>query len=281
MADPSDVAHLQARAAQAFDAVAADYDGAYGEYGNRAMAWMRAESIELLAEVFSDGSSLLELGCGTGVEALALARRGCKVLATDVSPAMAAIAGRKARQAGLQHRVCALALPAGSIRALKPSMPFDGAYASFGGLNCEPNLARVAEGLGQLVRPCGAFVCGVMNRTYVFEVLWYLLHGRSGSSLRRMQRGWLSAPVGGLGATNVAVLTRYLGLRQLRSAFAPWFRVEHVQALPLLMPPPYAASLYHRHARLVGRLERWDRALRSRMPLAMLGDHLVVVFRHL
>jgi hypothetical protein len=75
-------------------------------------------------------------------EALALAQAGRHVLATDVSPEMAAQTANRARAADLSHRVRALCVPAGGLAALRPDTPFDGAYASFGALNCEPHLGR-------------------------------------------------------------------------------------------------------------------------------------------
>ncbi len=38
--------------AQAFDAVASDYDAVYGSEGNAVMAWLRRESLALLQETF-------------------------------------------------------------------------------------------------------------------------------------------------------------------------------------------------------------------------------------
>ncbi|MBN1262717.1 MAG: class I SAM-dependent methyltransferase, partial [Anaerolineae bacterium] len=179
--------------ARAFDGVAGDYDAAYGPDGNAVMTWMRRESLAVLEATFPVGSRLLELGCGTGEEAVHLARAGRTVLATDVSPRMAAITAAKARDAGVDLQ--GVALPASGIAALHPGTPFDGVYASFGGLNCEPDLGAVARGLERLVRPGGAFVTSVMSRYCLFEVVWYLAHGRPGRAFRRWRRGWQAAPV--------------------------------------------------------------------------------------
>ena len=70
--------------ASAFDAVADDYDTVYGAEGNTMMTWMRHENLRILAKAFPAGSYLLELGCGSGEEAIALAVQGYQVLATDI-----------------------------------------------------------------------------------------------------------------------------------------------------------------------------------------------------
>jgi SAM-dependent methyltransferase len=267
-----------AEAATAFSAIASDYDAAYGPQGNAVMTWMRVESLVLLEAIFPVGSRLLELGCGTGEEAVALAVAGREVVATDVAPRMAAIARAKALRAGVGDRVRVAALPAGDIGALRPRRPFDGGYASFGGLNCEPDLPAVGAALARLIRPGCAFVTSIMGRTCLFEMLWYLAHLRPRRAFRRLGGGWRLVPVAGEGARQVAVPTRYLTVRQVASAF-PDFAVERVLALPLLLPPPYADSLYRRHAGLFGRLAHVDRRLRERPLMRHLGDHTVIVLR--
>lgn len=265
--------------AQAFDTVAADYDTAYGPEGNAVMAWLRRESLALLQDTFPPGSRLLEIGCGTGEEALHLARTGRTVLATDVSPAMAARTDAKARAAGLAGRVTALALPAGRLDAILPQEPFDGAYASFGGLNCEPDLAGLAQALARLLKPGAAFVCSVMARWCPFEIAWFLLHGRPRTAFRRLRRGWQPAPVAGLGGVQVTVSTRYLSVGDVARAFAPAFAVERMLALPLLLPPPYLDDLFRQRRALFDRLEGCERRLRGRWPWRLFGDHVALVLR--
>ncbi|MGC9336152.1 MAG: oligosaccharide flippase family protein [Anaerolineae bacterium] len=265
--------------ARAFDIVAGDYDAVYGPTGNAVMTWMRRENLQLLTDIFPPDSHLLEIGCGTGEEAVTLAQIGRRVLATDISPQMAAQAQGKAKTMGVGDRVRVLALPAGNLAILHPTSPFDGAYASFGALNCEPRLEKVATGLARLVKPGGHFICSVMTRWCPFEIAWYLLHGRPRVAFRRLQRGWQSAPVAGQESVEVSVLTRYLSVGDVTKAFAPHFTVEQTLALPILLPPPYLDTLYQRHRTLFDRLEPWERWLRGRWPWRLWGDHVVLVLR--
>jgi ubiquinone/menaquinone biosynthesis C-methylase UbiE len=265
--------------ARAFDVVAGDYDAVYGPEGNAVMTWMRRESLALLRETFPPGSHLLEIGCGTGEEAVALAQAGRRVVATDISPQMAARTQVKAQAAGAGDRVMALAVPAGGLAALHPPAPFDGAYASFGALNCEPQLDKAATALARLVKPGGRFVCSVMARWCPFEIAWFLLHGRPRAAFRRLRRGWQPAPVAGRDAVEVSVSTRYLSVREVARTFGPDFTVERTLALPLLLPPPYLNALYRTHRAFFDRVEPWERRLRGRWPGRFWGDHVVVVLR--
>jgi SAM-dependent methyltransferase len=267
--------------ARAFDAIAPDYDAIYGPKKNAVMTWMRRESLTLLKTTFPRGSTLLEIGCGTGEEAVALARAGRRVVAIDISPRMTALTQAKAREAGLGNRVVAVAMPAGSIDALRPMDLFDGAYASFGALNCEPDLLEFGRAMGRLVRPGGGFVCSVMARFCPFEVAWFLLRGRPRVAFRRLRRGWQSAPVAGRKSVEVSVATRYLAGRDLKEVLAPAFDLERALSLPLLLPPPYLDGVFREHRRSFAFLERWERRLRHRWPWRLWGDHVVLVFRRL
>jgi ubiquinone/menaquinone biosynthesis C-methylase UbiE len=264
---------------KAFDAVAPEYDAAYGPTGNALMAWLRQENLTLLKQIFPPESQLLEIGCGTGDEALHLASAGRTILATDISSKMASQTMTKAVDAGLGGSLSALALPAGQISALHPRTPFDGAYASFGALNCEPDLKCLATGLSRLLPTGGFFVCSIMARWCPFEIVWYLLHGRPRTALRRLRRGWQTASVAGENHVCAKVQVRYLSANDLVRAFAPDFDLKQAFALPLLLPPPYLDDLFRRRRAFFARLEPWERRLRGRWPWRNAGDHLALVLR--
>src|ERR1700683_585821 len=67
----------------AFDSVAADYDGPRGN--NASIQDMRAEMWRWLDATFAPGSRLIDLGCGTGLDALRMVGLGHDITATDWS----------------------------------------------------------------------------------------------------------------------------------------------------------------------------------------------------
>lgn len=79
---------------RAFDARALHYD-------NPVTAFIGERELRVIRPLISAHSDVLDYGCGTGRTALDHARRGCRVTAYDISPAMLGQAREKSKQAGL------------------------------------------------------------------------------------------------------------------------------------------------------------------------------------
>src|SRR5271169_5802559 len=109
-----------------FDAVAARYDETFTSSiigrAQREAVWCE------LAKTFRSGDHILEIGCGTGVDACFLAQRGVKVLASDPSAQMIDVATRRVRQSELQALVRTRVLRGEDIATLAPDELFDGAF---------------------------------------------------------------------------------------------------------------------------------------------------------
>jgi ubiquinone/menaquinone biosynthesis C-methylase UbiE len=73
----------------------------------------------------SEGSRVLDIGCGTGSLAIACARRGAQVTGIDISPQMLDIARRKVEQAGLTDSITLLQMSAIELDERFESESFD------------------------------------------------------------------------------------------------------------------------------------------------------------
>ena len=273
----NDEREKHARLQAGFDRAAADYDSTVGL--NPCMRYMREVSLKTLERAFLPGQRVLEIGCGTGDEALALARRGVRVLATDVSPRMVEATERKAAAAGVAHLIETRVLAASALMELGDLVPvggLDGAYSSFGPLNGEAQLEPVARALTRFVRPQGWFVASAMARYCLFEILWFLIHGQARHALRR----WSGHAQASVSASSPArVPTWYYTPTSFERSFAPAFRRASCRALPLVLPPPYLSGLWGRWPKLWAQLEPLDGALSGVRPLSALGDHFMMMLR--
>lgn len=249
----------------AFDALAADYDQTFTHsVVGRAQ---RSAITRRLAARFAAGDRVLEIGCGTGEDALALVRRGVSVAATDPSAAMLEVARAKAQAAGLADRLTLRRLAAEALDTLPHDARYDGAFSSFGALNCAPDLRPVAQELGRLVRPGGWVVLCLLGRWVPWEWLWFLLRLKPRTAARRLSPS---------GVTWRTSAVRYPPLRAVRRIFAPSFRLARTSGIGVLVPPSYAEGWAKRHPRLIAALASAEKRLETLPPIARLGDHVLL-----
>jgi len=257
----------------AYDELAPRYDRVPLE--NRINRLMRSVSLAHLRAAFPPGSRVLEIGCGTGEEALALADRGVDVVAFDASEEMLRIARSKAEDRNLADRVQFRWGHARDLLSLGESLgeSFDGGYASFS-LAYEPDLAPVAEGLHAVLRDDARFLASVPSRFCLVEFVLAVGTGHPAFSGRRLFP-WHNHKVG---ARTVPIRT--YTPRAFAEAMGPHFTLAGVEALPAIVPPPYMNRMYERFDGLAQALERADAGLRTRFPFRSLGDHFLAELRH-
>lgn len=267
-----------------FDAAAASYDATFT--ARRLGRWLRDAVRAEIGPLFGDGERVLELGCGTGEDALWLARRGVHVTATDASPAMLALARRKAEEAGVGRLVEFARLDLNQILDLRfwtsdfrskienpKSKIFDGVFSNFGPLNCLPDRRPLAAALAAGVRPGGRVALVVMSPLCPWEIAWHLAHGEAAKALRRWRPGE-EAHVGG-GATVPVWYPTPLGLRR---EFRHHFRHVATVGIGVLLPPSYLDHLVERWPRHFEALAPLDRRLGRSFPWTWLNDHYLAVF---
>jgi SAM-dependent methyltransferase len=257
---------------EAFDSVAADYDGSRGN--NALIQDMRAEMWRWLDRVFMPGSRLLDLGCGTGLDAVRMAHRGHQVIATDWSSAMVARTAARAQQESVADRVRATAIGAHELERLEGAGTFDGAYSNLGPLNCVPDPADVSRACARLLRPGGALVFTVIGRLCPWEIAHYLRRRRWSRVKVRFARNVV--PVG---MNKHTVWTRYYWPREFYRAFERDFALAHYRGLCVFAPPPYLTSVRDRHPRAYEWLWRLDRRTAGWPVLRASGDHFLIVMR--
>ena len=171
--------------AEAFDQVAARYD-AESTYIELSV-WFRGLVWERMERCFTPGMHVLELGCGTGEDAVWNARRGVRVTATDASPAMLAETRRKVAAAGVEAMVDVRPLDFFDAERWElPPNHFDGVYSNYGALNCIGDWRAIGASLTQAVRPGGIVGLCVIGRWCPWEMAWHGVHGHLRTAFRRV-----------------------------------------------------------------------------------------------
>ena len=255
-------------AALAFDAIAERFDERFGPW--LSVAAQRRAVRDELARAFPPEARVIEIGGGTGQDALWLVERGRSVLLTDASPAMVRQAAvRLSGWSGARTKVCA----AEDLErlALDGEASMDGAFSNFAGLNCVGDLRPFARGLARMLRPGAPAILVMFGTCCPGEWLVEALRGRSEAAFRRFARGEQPARLGGRRFT-----VRYHRRAELERAMAPWFRPAGRRGVGVFVPPSAAEPWISRHPGLLRGLEALDRRLAT--PLAVFGDHVLYRF---
>jgi SAM-dependent methyltransferase len=179
-----------------FDQLAATYDVSWTNSKNgrrqRSIVWREIDAY------YQRGQRVLDIGCGTGEDALHLTANGVVVDAIDGSTEMVRIA----RERGVPAR----RLPIENLSELREE--YDGALSNFGVLNCVDDLPACGAELARLIRPGGKLVICLMPRLCWSEILRF--------ELRRLRPHvvWRGMPVHYPSATEV--VRAFDGFRLIR-----------------------------------------------------------------
>ncbi len=270
-----------------FDALAGTYDE---QFTNSLIGRAQREAVwRELEHVFRPGQRILEINCGTGVDALHLASLGVEVLACDSSSRMIEVARARLRRARLEAslepaRGVALLAPVrfevvaseeiGRLHQGGSTPEFDGVLSNFAGLNCVEGLETVARDLAWLLKPGAPAALCLFGRCCAWEILWYLARGRPRKAFRRLRTSGDLAQLG----ESATVRVRYPTVRALARCFAPKFRLKTWKGVGVAVPPSYMEPLARRFPKALSLLARADRWLGALPVVRGLGDHMLLVF---
>jgi SAM-dependent methyltransferase len=255
---------------QPFDTLANTYDLDFS--ASPLARHLRARVHARLQAAFPPGTHTLELGCGTGDDALFMAQQGVHVLATDSSPQMLNATRRKT-----QHNANVTVAPL-DLQALPQGFAhewslFDGVYSNFGPLNCLTDWRLLAEWLAARMPAGGRALFGVMAPFCLWEVAWHAAHAEFRVAFRRLGRSSFQ-PAYETGIIPIA----YPSVRRLSADFAPYFRRVNVYPLGLLLPPSDVYGVIERRPLWLRRLIRWDDRLSRYGVLSNFADHYWIEF---
>jgi len=237
-----------------FDQMAARYDDLWT---NTAVGGAQREAVwRRIIPLYRRGETILDLGCGTGEDAIYLERAGVMVRGLDASPEMVHAA---------RHRgVAASVLRIEELDRLSGS--FDGALSNFGALNCLEDIEILREPLGRLVRTGGYFAACVMGRFCLWETAYYLGRGK----LRQAGRRWRGIARG----ESLGLPVFYPTIRQIRKSLAPEFVLKQSFGIGVCVPPSYVRGFT---GRAVTRLDALDRRIAHRAWARAVSDHRLLI----
>jgi ubiquinone/menaquinone biosynthesis C-methylase UbiE len=238
-----------------FDLLAADYDRTWTH--TPAGCLQRDAVWRHMLTLFRPGDHVLDLGCGTGEDALRLVRGSVRVRGLDASPEMVRIARARG--------VCAEVGNIEDIGRLEDT--FDGVISNFGALNCVENIAVLRSPLARLVRRGGHLAFCTMSRFCGLESLHYLRR----LQFRKAMRRWSGETY----AARLGLKVFYPSGRQIKRALEPEFQLVSTIGIGVTIPPSYVQDVPPASLRLRARIDEyieqwpWFRAI---------ADHQLFLF---
>lgn len=255
----------------AFDAIAASFDETftYTDIGRM----QRDRVYFFLAKILAglDGNSILELGCGTGEDAIWFAKKKFVVKATDISEKMIREAKCKSERAGFHSEVTFQSLSMTDIGTLPKDEKYDLIFSNFGGFNClSPMQIQAMSGsLADRLHPGGQLIAVVMNRFCLWESLYFLSKFSIRKAFRRLSPEGINAPIN----KYASVKTWYFSPFKFYSLLAPNFKMVAHYPIGFFIPPSYLSGFGSGWLRNLNRLER----IIQNMPVASrVSDHFII-----
>ena len=257
-----------------FDIAAETYDKDFtqSKIGSmqRQLVW---QLLAPLLQSYPRPLNILEINCGTGEDALQLAKSGHNVIATDASAQMIKQAKQKSSDAEpFANKPDFITCSFRHLTDLHFKEPFDLVISNFGGLNCidAKEVITLSKDLSRIVTGKGQLLLVVLSKFCLWEIVYFSLKGKFDIAFRRLKR---SIPF------NVDKHTMeifYYSPRKIIKLFKPAFSLLRLSPVGLVIPPSYLESVFLKRPRLLQSLNCLEKKLG--LPLfSFLADHYCVV----
>jgi SAM-dependent methyltransferase len=249
----------------AFDTLAPSYDK---EFTHTAIGQILRNRVHnRLLYHFKAGDSLLEMGCGTGEDALFLAEKGLQITATDASEKMLHITREKTKHLPnltvSQLNLAQLPSPNGEGLGVR----YKGAFSNFGALNCLSDWKPLAAWLSERIQKGGIIGLGIMSPYCLWEFAWHALHWKWEIALRRLR-----------GSEFEGIRITYPTVQRITEDFSPYFRRLHLMPLGLFLPTSALFDVVQKRPKLMKTLVSLENRFGNIPQLAMLADHYWIEF---
>ncbi len=214
----------------AFDIASLDYDRVF-TFSNIGKAQRRLVFKHLNARFLDTKLSILELNCGTGEDAIRLAKMGHQVLATDISEGMIQVAKTKQYDRNCQFRT----LDITSLSKASFTNQFDVIFSNFGGFNClsQKDIQTFFETASSILVKNGRIILVIMPKNTLWERIYFSMKGQFKNAKRRNTTDSVSVNVEGKN-----VNTWYYNPNDI-IPLASNFSLEKIKPIGIWIPPSY------------------------------------------
>ncbi|MDP5001610.1 MAG: class I SAM-dependent methyltransferase [Flavobacterium sp.] len=212
---------------------------------------------------------LLEINCGTGEDAIWLAKQGIEVTATDISEEMIAIAQSKSSGKNPNFNVLDI------NKISKKSEKFDMIFSNFGGLNCltKSELELFFNSAKGVLSDNGKMCLVIMSKNTLCETLYFLLKLDFKNAFRR-KREVVFANVEG-----EKVATYYYNPKDIVHLCQSNFEIVETKPIGFFIPPSYLEPFFKNKKSLLYGLDTLENKIRNWSFLSKFADHYIITLQ--
>lgn len=213
--------------------------------------------------------NILEINCGTGEDAIWLARQNFEVTATDISEAMIAVAKSKTTLENLVFKVA----DCSTIDKDFASEKFDFIFSNFGGLNClsSSELTLFFKNSSEMLNQKGQLVLVIMPKNTLWEQFYFLLKRDFKKAFRRKKE----AAIANVEGENV--VTYYYNPKDIVNLAKANFEIKALKPIGFLVPPSYLEPFFKKKPKLISFLNAVEQSLKNQSWLSKYADHYLIV----
>ncbi|MGH2665136.1 class I SAM-dependent methyltransferase [Flavobacterium sp.] len=254
-----------------FDIAATNYDKTFTNtvIGKLQRSLVYQHLTEILSE--NQATTILEVNCGTGEDAIWLARQNYKVTATDISSAMIAVAKNKINLENLIFREADINnLPFPFL-----DQKFDMIFSNFGGLNClsKTELRQFFKNSSELLTEKGQLALVIMPKNTLWEQFYFLTKANFKAVFRRKKEN-ITANVDGEN-----VKTYYHNPKEVVHLASEVFVINHLKPIGIFVPPSYLEPFFRKKPKLVSVLNSLENTVKNQSFLSKYADHYLIALQ--
>ena len=213
--------------------------------------------------------TILEINCGTGEDAIWLAKQNFEVVATDISSTMIEMAKSKSDIENLTFQQADINTIAVDFSTRK----FDLLFSNFGGLNCLSitELTSFFKNASQLVSEKGQLILVIMPKNTIWELFYFVLKLDFKNVFRR-KKEFAIANVDG-----EKIKTYYYNPKDIVNLANANFEIKLIQPIGFFVPPSYLEAFFKNKPKWIGFLNAFEQKVKNQSWLSKYADHYVIV----